>query len=220
MLSDAIGCIGFSWVSYPNGPKTKGYWERFCIMTKTDENCLKMDLSIVCMWGYSESCLKKFTSFNQISNESKKFTFFFQAASPSCTELETIVLDWLGKLHYIYVLFEVMRDYLTGEFEIHSDQYPWKYTSKETWNESWVHDILPSKFQLTTSMANAYQTFARRMSEVRHPDGTHREKSSVVGLYGAHSKWVVNLVWVKTSGGPYQSKKLLIIWDFICKPNS
>lgn len=102
MLSDAIGCIGFSWVSYPNGPKTKGYWERFCIMTKTDENCLKMDLSIVCMWGYSESCLKKFTSFNQISNESKKFTFFFQAASPSCTELETIVLDWLGKLHYMF----------------------------------------------------------------------------------------------------------------------
>lgn len=45
------------------------------------------------------------------SNDQKCLVFriffpicFFQAASPACTELETIVLDWLGKAYFINTL--------------------------------------------------------------------------------------------------------------------
>ncbi|KAI8491606.1 hypothetical protein Bbelb_308060 [Branchiostoma belcheri] len=75
MLSGAIGCIGFSWV--------RGYVEGYlCPPPPMLEVMLKVR-------GYVEGYLCPPPAMLEV---------MLKASSPACTELETVVLDWLGKM--------------------------------------------------------------------------------------------------------------------------
>ena len=71
MLSDAIGCIGFSWVCNP-------------LLLRTVTSTTLPSEQTLCVFAYGHS-MHVLTSLVQIS-------------SPACTELEVVMMDWLAKI--------------------------------------------------------------------------------------------------------------------------
>ncbi|WAR30449.1 DDC-like protein [Mya arenaria] len=71
ILSDSIGCIGFTWMTHWQSPHFHAYYPARISYPATIADILSDSLGII------------------------GFTW---ASSPACTELEVVVLDWLGKL--------------------------------------------------------------------------------------------------------------------------
>ena len=119
MLSDAIGCVGFSWVSSSSTSLSVTYsiltfvktWLLIIIRQKTSLVLSFKQLIIIIpaialsLMHHHYHCHHHLCHhhFHHHHHHHCDLTIH-QAAGPACTELETIVLDWLGTMIGQYLM--------------------------------------------------------------------------------------------------------------------